>query len=74
MPTMITAAALAIADRGYVMERGRLVASGPATLLARSSVVREAYLGKGTTTAAPATAASPASTTAATASSSSSLP
>ena len=38
--------ALAIADRGYVMERGTLVASGPAKLLARSSVVREAYLGK----------------------------
>jgi acyl-CoA reductase-like NAD-dependent aldehyde dehydrogenase/ABC-type branched-subunit amino acid transport system ATPase component len=38
--------ALAIADRGYVLERGRLVASGPASLLARSTVVREAYLGK----------------------------
>lgn len=38
--------ALAVADRGYVLERGRLVASGPATLLARSAVVRQAYLGK----------------------------
>ena len=37
--------ALAVADRGYVLERGTLVASGPAALLARSSVVREAYLG-----------------------------
>jgi branched-chain amino acid transport system ATP-binding protein len=37
--------ALAVADRGYVLERGTLVASGPARLLARSSVVREAYLG-----------------------------
>ncbi len=37
--------ALAVADRGYVMERGRLVASGPAALLARSTIVREAYLG-----------------------------
>lgn len=52
--------ALAVADRGYVMERGTLVASGPAKLLARSSVVREAYLGAGqepatgTTTAADA--------------------
>ncbi len=45
--------ALAIADRGYVMERGRLVASGPAGLLARSSVVREAYLGKAGTTSTP---------------------
>ena len=37
--------ALAVADRGYVLERGALVASGPAALLARSSAVREAYLG-----------------------------
>ena len=37
--------ALAVADRGYVLERGALVASGPARLLARSTVVREAYLG-----------------------------
>ncbi len=39
--------ALAVADRGHVMERGVLVASGPAALLARSSVIREAYLGAG---------------------------
>jgi len=37
--------ALAVADRGYVLERGRLVASGPAALLARSTVIRQAYLG-----------------------------
>jgi len=37
--------ALAVADRGYVLERGTLVASGPAALLARSAAVREAYLG-----------------------------
>ena len=42
--------ALAVADRGYVLERGRLVASGPATLLARSSIVRRAYLGPATQT------------------------
>jgi branched-chain amino acid transport system ATP-binding protein len=44
-----------VADRAYVMERGTLVASGPAKLLARSTVVREAYLGAAsatTTTAA----------------------
>lgn len=38
--------ALAVADRGYVLERGRLVASGAAKLLARSTVIRHAYLGK----------------------------
>ncbi len=37
--------ALAVADRGYVLERGQIVASGNARLLARSSVVLEAYLG-----------------------------
>ena len=49
--------ALAVADRGYVLERGTLVASGPARLLARSTVIREAYLGapaSDTTTAADA--------------------
>ena len=49
--------ALAVADRGYVLERGVLVASGPAKLLARSTVIREAYLGaesSDTTTAARA--------------------
>ena len=37
--------ALAIADRGYVMETGRLVMSGPAAELAADPGVREAYLG-----------------------------
>ncbi len=37
--------ALTVADRGYVLERGQIVASGDARLLARSSVVLEAYLG-----------------------------
>jgi len=37
--------ALAVADRGYVLERGALVASGPSRLLARSNVIRAAYLG-----------------------------
>jgi branched-chain amino acid transport system ATP-binding protein len=51
--------ALAVADRGYVLERGALVASGSARLLARSAVVREAYLGAAaddTTSAASAVA------------------
>jgi acyl-CoA reductase-like NAD-dependent aldehyde dehydrogenase/ABC-type branched-subunit amino acid transport system ATPase component len=50
--------ALAVADRGYVLERGRIVASGPASLLARSTVVREAYLGKATTSTSSASASS----------------
>jgi branched-chain amino acid transport system ATP-binding protein len=37
--------ALAVADRGYVIERGSMVAHGSSKLLARSSVIREAYLG-----------------------------
>lgn len=41
--------ALAVADRAHVMERGRLVASGPAHLLARSTVIRHAYLGQSPT-------------------------
>ena len=60
--------ALAVADRGYVLERGALVASGSAKLLARSSVVREAYLGgsqEGTTSAADAARRRSASATAA---------
>ncbi len=39
--------ALAVADRGYVLERGRLVASGEAAELARSEAIRHAYLGGG---------------------------
>jgi branched-chain amino acid transport system ATP-binding protein len=46
--------ALAVADRGYVLERGEIVASGPSKLLARSTVIQETYLGaakEGTTNA-----------------------
>ena len=39
------AKALAIADDAHVLERGRLVASGEAAELLRSSLVRTAYLG-----------------------------
>jgi vanillin dehydrogenase len=39
--------ALATADRGYVLERGRVVAEGTAAALAGSSLIRQAYLGKG---------------------------
>jgi branched-chain amino acid transport system ATP-binding protein len=38
-------AALAAADRGYVMETGRIVASGLASDLLHDPAVREAYLG-----------------------------
>ena len=37
--------AFALADRGYVMEMGRVVASGPASRLAVDERVKEAYLG-----------------------------
>jgi ABC-type branched-subunit amino acid transport system ATPase component len=39
--------ALAVADQGYVLERGRLVAGGPAGQLARSDAIRHAYFGGG---------------------------
>ena len=37
--------ALQIAQRGYVLERGRIVASGDAVTLLQSDAVRQAYLG-----------------------------
>ena len=38
-------AALAIADRGYVLENGRIVASGTARELLHSPAIQDAYLG-----------------------------
>jgi branched-chain amino acid transport system ATP-binding protein len=40
-----TNVALAVAQRGYVVETGRVTASGPAAALAADPAVREAYLG-----------------------------
>jgi branched-chain amino acid transport system ATP-binding protein len=40
--------ALAVADRAHVLERGALVASGPAAQIAQSDIVRHAYLGVAT--------------------------
>ena len=37
--------ALEIADRGYVLENGRIVMSGPASDLRRDPAIRKAYLG-----------------------------
>ncbi|MCO5085208.1 MAG: ABC transporter ATP-binding protein, partial [Rhizobiaceae bacterium] len=37
--------ALSIADRGYVMETGRIIMGGPAAELIADEKVREAYLG-----------------------------
>jgi branched-chain amino acid transport system ATP-binding protein len=37
--------ALEIADRGYVLENGRIVMSGPASGLRRDPAIRKAYLG-----------------------------
>jgi branched-chain amino acid transport system ATP-binding protein len=39
-------AALKIADRGYVLETGRVVLSGPAGELLQDERVRKAYLGE----------------------------
>ncbi len=38
-------AALRIADRGYVMEGGKIVTKGPANELAADETIRSAYLG-----------------------------
>ena len=38
--------AMKVADRGYVLERGRIVAEGPAAELIVDDRVRRAYLGK----------------------------
>jgi len=37
--------ALALADRAYILEVGRVVMEGPAQEMARNDVVRKAYLG-----------------------------
>jgi branched-chain amino acid transport system ATP-binding protein len=39
-------AALSIADRGYVLQNGRIVMSGPAKELIKSDEIRKAYLGE----------------------------
>jgi branched-chain amino acid transport system ATP-binding protein len=41
------AAALRLADRGYVLETGSVVMAGPATALLADARVRAAYLGQG---------------------------
>ncbi|HXL46707.1 MAG TPA: ATP-binding cassette domain-containing protein [Candidatus Binatia bacterium] len=38
-------AALSVADRGYVLQTGRIVAEGPSRALLDSELVRRAYLG-----------------------------
>ena len=38
--------ALAIADRGYVMETGEIALSGPGRELLQNEAVRKAYLGE----------------------------
>src|SRR6201999_734966 len=40
-------AALAIADRGYVLENGRITASGAASDLLDNQTIQDAYLGGG---------------------------
>jgi branched-chain amino acid transport system ATP-binding protein len=46
--------ALAIADRGYVLETGRIVLEGPASTLAADERVRAAYVGGSVLNSAPA--------------------
>jgi branched-chain amino acid transport system ATP-binding protein len=41
------AMALALADRGYILENGKIVLDGPAEALARDRDVKEFYLGLG---------------------------
>ncbi len=43
------AQALAVANRGYVLETGEIVMAGPATALLQDDRVRAAYLGEGVT-------------------------
>ena len=38
--------ALAIADRAYVLQTGRVVLSGPAGELRENELIRQAYLGE----------------------------
>jgi branched-chain amino acid transport system ATP-binding protein len=45
--------ALALADRAYVLETGRIVLEGPAAELARDPRVQNAYLGGSAEEAAP---------------------
>ena len=47
------AAALKVADRGYVLERGRIVIEGSSSELLGNPRVRQAYLGKSRAEAAP---------------------
>ena len=39
--------ALAVANRGYILQTGEIVLSGDASELARNPAVRDAYLGGG---------------------------
>jgi ABC-type branched-subunit amino acid transport system ATPase component len=41
----MAALALALADRGYVLESGHIVGAGPATALAQDPALEAAYLG-----------------------------
>ncbi len=46
----VAEAALAIADRGYVLEQGRVVLSGSPAALMRDERVAHAYLGRAAAT------------------------
>jgi branched-chain amino acid transport system ATP-binding protein len=46
LPEQNALRALAIADRGYVMQDGRIVLEGNAANLIQSDLVKKAYLGR----------------------------
>jgi branched-chain amino acid transport system ATP-binding protein len=45
--------ALALADRAYVLERGRIILEGPASAVASNPSVIDAYLGRRVGTGSP---------------------
>jgi branched-chain amino acid transport system ATP-binding protein len=49
----MAAQALALADRAYVLDRGRIILEGPAREVIRNPAVIDAYLGRGAARGAP---------------------
>jgi branched-chain amino acid transport system ATP-binding protein len=49
----MAAQALALADRAYVLDRGRIILEGPAREVSENPAVIDAYLGRGAARSAP---------------------